>query len=317
MAEQVDGGDIFVYAGGEQEVPRNVTRVRIDRSVKIIPERAFHFRESLLSVETHDDLEKIEGWAFLYCISLRGIKLPGVRIVEGGAFCDCYALSDVEFGDKLETIGGNAFEGCHSLQKIRMPSVRNIGHSAFSGCEQLADLELPCVDTIGTFAFSRCPRLRRVAIPLKNNIFLIHNIIQRRTQFDKCENLTTVDLLGGTNKTISTLLLERWRNEMNQEINRINQVLPNTPANEKSDAIQGWIISVIDRMENYKVEHNRLVNEATTLLELAVWKAKLNEKEEAQAKKSKIDVKVVRMEKRITSGADIIIKNVVPFLKLE
>jgi hypothetical protein len=104
---------------------------------------------------------------------------------------------------------------------------------------------------------------------------------------------------------------------MNQEINRINQVLPNAPANEKSDAIQGWIISVIDRMENYKVEHNRLVNEATTLLELAVWKAKLNEKEEAQAKKSKIDVKVVRMEKRITSGADIIIKNVVPFLKLE
>ena len=317
MAEQVDGGDIFVYAGGEQEVPRNVTRVRIDRSVKIIPERAFHFRQNLLSVETHDDLEKIERDAFLYCISLRRIKLPGVRIVERGAFCNCYDLSDVEFGDKLETIEWNAFGGCQSLQKIKMPSVRNIGHSAFSGCEQLADLELPCVDTIGTFAFSRCPRLRRVAIPLKNNIFLIHNIIQRRTQFDKCENLTTVDLLGGTNKTISTLLLERWRNEMNQEINRINQVLPNTPANEKSDAIQGWIISVIDRMENYKVEHNRLVNEATTLLELAVWKAKLNEKEEAQAKKSKIDVKVVRMEKRITSGADIIIKNVVPFLKLE
>ena len=87
MAEQVDGGDIFVYVGGEQEVPRNVTRVRIDRSVKIIPERAFHFRQNLLSVETHDDLEKIEREAFLYCTSLRRIKLPGVRIVERGAFC--------------------------------------------------------------------------------------------------------------------------------------------------------------------------------------------------------------------------------------
>jgi hypothetical protein len=106
----VDGGDIFVYVGGEQEVPRNVTRVRIDRSVKIIPERAFHFRQNLLSVETHDDLEKIERDAFLYCISLRRIKLPGVRIVERFAFCNCYDLSDVEFGDKLETIGDGALQ---------------------------------------------------------------------------------------------------------------------------------------------------------------------------------------------------------------
>ena len=40
----------------------------------------------------------------------------------------------------------------------------------------------------------------------------------------------------GIRKTISSLLLERWRDEMNQEINSINQVFPNTPANEKTDA---------------------------------------------------------------------------------
>jgi hypothetical protein len=316
MAEQVDGGYIFVYVGGEQEVPRNVTRVRIDRSVKIIPERAFHFRESLLSVETHDDLEKIEREAFLYCTSLRRIKLPGVRIVEQGAFCNCYDLSDVEFGDKLETIEWNAFGGCQSLQKIKMPSVRNIGHSAFSGCEQLTDLELPCVDTIGGFAFFRCLRLRRVAIPLKNNIFLIDNIVQRRTQFYFCENLT-VDLLGGTNKTISSFLLERWRNEMNQEINRINQVLPNTPADEKSDAIQGWIISVIDRMENYKAEHSILLKENMTQLELALWKVKLDENDDdSNIQGRAIDAIDARKEKRIMSGASIIIGNVLPFLML-
>jgi hypothetical protein len=54
-----DGGDIFVYVGGEQEVPLDVTHVIIDRSVKIIPERAFIRRTKLVSVETHDDLEKI------------------------------------------------------------------------------------------------------------------------------------------------------------------------------------------------------------------------------------------------------------------
>ena len=48
------GGNIFVYMGGEQVVPRDVTHVIIDRSVKIIPARAFEHREQLVSVKFHD-----------------------------------------------------------------------------------------------------------------------------------------------------------------------------------------------------------------------------------------------------------------------
>jgi hypothetical protein len=65
------------------------------------------------------------------------------------------------------------------------------------------------------------------------------------------------------------------RNEMNQEIDRINQALPNTPADEKADAIERWIRSVINRIKRYKAEHNQLLKENMTLLELALWKAKL------------------------------------------
>ena len=36
-----------------------------------------------------------------------------------------------------------------------------------------------------------------------------------------------------------------------------------------------WIRSVIDKMNHYKAEHQRLLNEATTLLEMAMWKANL------------------------------------------
>jgi hypothetical protein len=323
MAEQVEGGDIFVYLGGEQEVPFDVTHVRIDRSVKIIPELAFHFRQLLVSVETHDDLEKIEEWAFNYCVSLRGIKLPGVRIVEEEAFSNCAALSDVEFGDKLETIGEGVFLCCRSLQKIKMPSVRTVGLGAFEYCEQLTDVELPCVGTMGPRAFTGCPRLCRIAIPLKDNIFPLDIGCRRFTQFDKCENLTTVDLVEveGIRKTISSLLLERWRDEMNQEINRINQVLPNIHHTEKTIAIRLWIQSVIDRMEHYKAEHSILLKENMTQLELAVWKVKLDENEEEEdsnviAKKSKIEVESVRKERRIMSGASIVIKNVLPFLQL-
>ena len=109
---------------------------------------------------------------------------------------------------------------------------------------------------------------------------------------------------------------------MNQDIDRINQVLPDTPTDEKTDAIRLWITSVINRMEHYKTEHKTLLKEDMTQLELAVWKAKLDKREEDNsnlkmpAKKAKIDVESMRMERRITSGADIIIRNVLPFLQL-
>jgi hypothetical protein len=317
-----DGGDtVFVYLGGEQEVPRNVTHVVIDRSVKIIPQDAFYEREQLVSVKTHDGIEIIEAGAFYRCRSLRGIKLPGVKEVGYLAFNNCTALTDVEFGDKLETIRGSAFVGC-SLQKIKIPTVRTIEQGAFADCKQLTDVELPDIEIIGQHAFNRCPRLQRIAIPLKDSMFHLATIHRRCTQFDYCENLTTVYLVGveEIHKTISSLLLESWRDEMNQVIDRINQVLPNTPVDEKADRIRLWIISAINRMEHYKAEHNRLLKQDMTQLELAVWKAKIDEEErgvdERSAKKAKIDVDTIRKEQRITSGADIIIKNVLPFLQL-
>jgi len=105
------------------------------------------------------------------------------------------------------------------------------------------------------------------------------------------------------------------------EINRINQVLLNATADYKAEAIRQWMESVIDKMDRYKAEHYRYVEEGITLLELALWKAKLGEKEEncaeGRAKKAKIDAESARREKRITCGADMVIKNVLPFLRLE
>ena len=69
---------------------------------------------------------------------------------------------------------------------------------------------------------------------------------------------------------------------MVEEINRINEVLPTTPADEKTDEIRQWMDSVLDKMDHYKAEHNRYVKEGMTLLELALWKAKLDEKEDLQ-----------------------------------
>ena len=74
-------------------------------------------------------------------------------------------------------------------------------------------------------------------------------------------------------------------------------------------------------MEHYKTQHNTLLKEAMTLLEFALWKFKLveNKSEEDSLKKlmaKNAKIESARQESRITSGASIVIKNVLPFLQL-
>jgi hypothetical protein len=309
MAEPraVDGENIFVYMGGEQVVPRDVTHVIVDESVKIIRQRAFRDRRRLASIEMHDEIETIEEEAFFGCISLKGsMRLPGVRVVGRWAFART-DLTAVDFGDKLETIGHSAFYYCRSLRSVKMPTVRIIYECAFENCDQLTDVEMPEVERIGHGAFSYCPLLRRIAIPLKDDIFQGYRV------FNMCENLSTVDVVGGIHKTISSLHMESWRNEMNAEIDRINSDLEDTPTNEKTRAIQQWIRSVLQRIEHYKTEHYMLLKKSMTLLELALWKAKLlDENEEGHIN----DEAARRKARRITSGASDVINNVLPFLAL-
>ena len=96
---------------------------------------------------------------------------------------------------------------------------------------------------------------------------------------------------------------------------------PNALAKEKADKIRQWMEVIMDKMDHYKADHCRYVKEGITLLELALWKAKLGEKEgsflERPTKKAKVDCESARKEIRVTSGADIVIKNVLPFLQLE
>ena len=120
---------------------------------------------------------------------------------------------------------------------------------------------------------------------------------------------------------------------MNEEIQRINQVLPGTHPDEMTNVIRQWIQAVIVKIERCKAEHGASLKEATTLLELALWKAKLDDfkveddvgpgEKKASERKAKIDDDddddegARKEEARITSGAGIIIKNVLPYLKME
>eukprot|EP00984_Skeletonema_dohrnii_P022526 scaffold11653_cov77-Skeletonema_dohrnii-CCMP3373.AAC.2 len=318
-----DNEAIFIYRGGR--APRHVTHVRIDESVEVIEKSAFCNREQLVRVETHDGIRSVGLLrAFANCKSLRRNNLKSVVELGTMAFYGCENLESAEFGESLETIGREAFVQCISLQRLKLPSIITVKQASFYHCGALIGVELSeRLETMGEFAFNGCERLQRIAIPLKRGLFLFNVALQKYNQFDDCDQLTTVDLVGEAHtKSISSLHMECWRAEMEEEINRINQVLPTTPGDEKTAAIKQWMDSVMDKMDRYRAEHCRFVKEATTLLELALWKARLHEIEiecslEPEAKKAKVDDESARKEKRITCGADIVIKNVLPFLQLK
>ena len=198
--------------------------------------------------------------------------MRGVKVVGWGAFCCCETLEIVEC-DKLEIIGYGAFDFCKSLRSINLPSARIVGRCAFVSCTDLTYVEFGKeLESIIRGAFSDCTSLERITIPLKDGMITADDI------FRGCENLKHVDLVegGGVHETIAALLLEEWKNDMNEEINSINEILSNTPAGddfnvgEKALAIRMWIRSVLHKLIHYKAEHQRYLNKAASTLQFAL-----------------------------------------------
>eukprot|EP00984_Skeletonema_dohrnii_P022823 scaffold11925_cov155-Skeletonema_dohrnii-CCMP3373.AAC.2 len=260
----------YIYTGRDADIsPRYVTHVRIHESLTVIPRLAFYGRRHIEEVVCDVGLEKVEQGAFDRCTSLRRLIMPGVKIVEKCAFSFCDALADVECG-KLEIIGEWAFVRCKSLMSINLPSAKIVKHYAFNYGKSLTDVKFGNkLERIERSAFIGCRSLRRIALPLKDGLIADDNI------FDGCRNLEHVDLVGRIHETVAALQLEEWENDMNEEIDSINRILPTAPAGgetynnmgEKAIVIRMWIRSVLRKITHYKAEHQRLLDEevATTL----------------------------------------------------
>ena len=177
-------------------------------------------------------------------------------------------------------------------------------------------MELPeDVKGVECGAFEFCPSLQCISMPLKDGIF-------RDQAVYGCEKLTTINIIGSIHKTISYLSLESWRNEIYDEIGRVNRVLPDADQKEKTHIIQQWMKSVSSTVEHYKNEHCNLIHEAMVQLDLALWKVNLDEMnvcslgEVGTTTTNTVLNTRARQEQLITSRATIVIKNVLPFLEL-
>ena len=276
-----EGGDIirYTYRGEVGEIiPREATHIFVCGARSII-EQAIRPHWNIVEVICHDETEKIEEFAF-YDTPLRRMIMPGVKEVERDAFQWCKKLSDLECG-KLEIIGEWAFSRLISLRNLNLPSARIVEEDAIRECDVLKNVTFGGrLERIEGGAFLRCTSLERITIPLKDGIITIDNT------FAGCDNLRHVDLVEREelHEMIAALQLEEWKNDMNETIDSINQILPTTPAGDEWDdytmeygdpgqkawTINTWIRSVLRKIIHYKAEHRRILNEAAATLKLAL-----------------------------------------------
>ena len=281
--------EYYVFTGREGErIPRHINHVLIDKSREFVPSGAFYQHPNPLiraysgerhsnipNIEElicHDGVEKIEREAFYNCPSLRWIIMPGVKVVETDAFTFCSALTYIECG-KLERIGAAAFRGCTSLSSVDLPSIKIVEAGAFSNCTNLINAKFgKDLESIRRWAFEGCTSLERITLPLKDGIIADNDNI-----FGGCKKLNHIDLVEGVHETAAALLLEEWKNDMNEEIDSISQILASAPAGNwrddsggKARAMRTGIESVLRKIIHYKVEHHSMMDEAAATIQLVL-----------------------------------------------
>ena len=236
--------EAFVYTGARGErIPDEVKRVRIDKACKIILDRAFSGREYLEDVYLHDGVEEIRYGAFYGCKSLRRINFPANLSVIGMlAFAFCKDLVDLEFPEESVSalvIGEEAFRHCTSLTVIKLPdNLEVLGKQAFLGCTGVKSLVIPSGKRIGVGyrAFGSCTSLERIHVPLNTHLLSTNHQV-----FNGCDRLKTIDITGLVHRVVSSLTLEKWSDDVNTELKRINSILPTIKRGPKTTRMMEWM----------------------------------------------------------------------------
>ncbi len=242
----MDSDKTFLYTGQAlEDIPRDITHVIVDPSVKEIGEEAFAGCSQLRNVELCEGLERIGDWAFESCTSLTSIRIPStVKVIGDHAFLDCEQLVNVELCEGLERIDAWAFTGCESLTSITIPST---------------------VKEISSMAFFRCTSL--VAIKFCNEIEqFVNDIPLHWWNHGVSEaSLRTYSFLARHNipARLNLINCREWKDNIHEMFSRI----------PKEDSGKGKANNLVEsQLSNYENLQCGL-----PILELALWRAKIIE----------------------------------------
>ncbi|EJK52998.1 hypothetical protein THAOC_27641 [Thalassiosira oceanica] len=119
-------------------------QVAIPSSVTKLGYGAFSACTNLTEVKFGEGLEIIRDGAFQGCTALRSVTIPSsVTKLGNYAFDTCRNLAVVQFSDGvLQAIGDNAFRDCTTLRSATFSSVAKLGQRAFIGCRNLTEVIL-------------------------------------------------------------------------------------------------------------------------------------------------------------------------------
>ena len=298
------GKEFHVYdPQGEARVPKTVTRVHVKNGVIRLPGGAFHGCCRLREVVLPMGLEEVGTGAFQSCTVLEQIHVPSTVVRVGiRAFYCCRSLRSVKLEEgRLTKIGAHAF-AFSAIEHIALPStVTEIGEHAFSDCRCLTDLHLhPCTISVvnerriahhyGMFEPPRGPitvhllggpvqgipmasehvrsLYARVSIPPGA---LVVTKFEENLMFSRYMERTVV-LQGPARVFIACDCLNSLTYSEEENLMRsIREILQRNICqffwHQKRERL-------IELLRPHELRHNKVVS---TILELALWKAKINQ----------------------------------------
>jgi len=299
--------DVFEYTGRGQTIPKDVVSVRFHQSVVEVEEKAFEDCKQLKEVILNDGLREIGEEAFHHCESLQSIAIPStVKEIDVGAFYGCTELRKVVFNEGLQKIGRAAFAFCYSLECTLPSTVTEIDSFAFHDCRSLREIVLKegRIDMIGEHAFRNCFSLERITIPssvveIEEFAFcgcnllrevVIHNekVQMGETSFGGCTSLERFKF-----PSLSTRLdniIQAGQRDIEPKMDDIplvewrggELIIPTVQRQIRSP--YSMEITEVDKEKLNKVKgliSYYELKEATTMFELALWKARIDQVEDA------------------------------------
>jgi len=301
-----------------EEVFRNclsLGRINCPSTLIRIGNYSFQNCRSLKEVDLPEGLKEIGAFAFIRCKSLQSINFPSTLIKIGDGALGCCPLKVVTLPEGLEEVGTYAFKQCEHMEHIDCPSTLiRIGARIFERCRSLAKVTLAGgIMTIEANATRICPSLERVRIPFKAFIIEVEpyrDSVSSDSDRDSGGNLEsfTCRLVLSDNGT--TPLTEAKQVIISPE--RLNYIRsPDLLELQRENAI-ATIMNDRGRTREENIEQvlalikSRALIEVSTILELALWKNKMDETDDSNAGS--------RRECRVMCGADGIIPCVLSYL---
>jgi len=270
---------------GETRPPKNVTFVELHSSVKEV-NAGFGLRKhkSLTEVVFNEGLQKIGDYSFWRCESLESITLPSTLIEIGDhAFYSCGLLKSILLPSNITKIGKFAFCACFNGETSLSIGAHKIAHGSFASCTSLETISLlPTVINVGPIAFYNCQRLREVGL---------HEGIQK-IAWDAFEGCTSLERLifRGLSTRLNNIIQAR-QIEVEDKIDNIRGDLVERRGSEIFISEVVWVrVRRLTQGSHWSVFKGRIdridkalayyeLKEATTLLELAMWKSKIDQVE--------------------------------------